>query len=103
MENRKNEQEETKQQVPGGSPAGAGQDNQVVQGDTPEKKDTDTEPDEFIGPNADTDQPVEGQIRNDAVLRGEEHADDNILNWPVQEKPNDKEEGTPKKMDAGKL
>jgi hypothetical protein len=37
-------------------------------------KDTDTEPDEFIGHDADTDQPVDRQIMNDAVLRGEDYA-----------------------------
>lgn len=37
-------------------------------------KDTDTEPDEFIGHDADTDQPVDRQILNDSVLRGEGYA-----------------------------
>lgn len=40
------------------------------------KTDSDTEPDEFLGPNADTDQPIDGEVINDAVLRGEDHADD---------------------------
>lgn len=34
----------------------------------------DTAPDEFIAPNADTDQPLDGKgIVNDAVLGGEDH------------------------------
>jgi hypothetical protein len=38
------------------------------------KSDSDTAPDEFIAPNADTDQPLEGKgIVNDAVLGGEDH------------------------------
>ena len=42
-----------------------------------QKRDTDTEPDEFIGPEADTDVPLDGSVKNDAVLRGEDHADEN--------------------------
>ena len=42
-----------------------------------QKRDTDTAPDEFIGPDADTDQPLDGTVINDAVLRGEDHADEN--------------------------
>jgi len=42
-----------------------------------QKRDTDTEPDEFIGPDADTDIPQDGSVKNDAVLRGEDHADVN--------------------------
>jgi len=42
-----------------------------------QKRDTDTEPDEFIGPDADTDVPPDGGVENDAVLRGENHADEN--------------------------
>jgi len=41
------------------------------------KNQTDTAPDEFISPNADTDVPLEGEgIVNDAVLRGEDHEND---------------------------
>ena len=41
------------------------------------KNETDTAPDEFISPNADTDVPLEGEgIVNDAVLRGEDHQND---------------------------
>lgn len=41
------------------------------------KNETDTAPDEFISPNADTDVPLEGEgIVNDAVLRGEDHEND---------------------------
>ncbi|HEY8895541.1 MAG TPA: hypothetical protein VIM79_12025 [Niastella sp.] len=41
------------------------------------KNQTDTAPDEFISPNADTDLPLEGEgIVNDAVLRGEDHEND---------------------------
>jgi hypothetical protein len=42
-----------------------------------QKRDTDTAPDEFISPEADTDQPLDGTVVNDAVLRGEDHADEN--------------------------
>jgi hypothetical protein len=42
-----------------------------------QKRDTDTGPDEFIGPDADTDVPLDGSVKNDAVLRGEDHADVN--------------------------
>lgn len=42
-----------------------------------QKRDTDTAPDEFIGPDADTDVPIDGAVKNDAVLRGEDHADEN--------------------------
>ena len=41
-----------------------------------QKRDTDTAPDEFIGPDADTDVPLDGSVKNDAVLRGEDHADE---------------------------
>lgn len=38
------------------------------------KNEPDTAPDEFISPNADTDQPLDGKgIVNDAVLGGEDH------------------------------
>ena len=41
------------------------------------KNETDTAPDEFIAPNADTDVPLDGEgIVNDAVLRGENHQTD---------------------------
>jgi hypothetical protein len=47
------------------------------------KNDSDTEPDEFIAPNADTDQPIEDKgIVNDAVLGGEDHesvTEENLL------------------------
>jgi|GEM_PF-6731718 len=42
-----------------------------------QKRDTDTAPDEFISPDADTDLPIDGSVENDAVLRGEDHADEN--------------------------
>jgi hypothetical protein len=42
-----------------------------------QKRDTDTAPDEFIGPDADTDLPTDGAVKNDAVLRGEDHAEEN--------------------------
>lgn len=41
---------------------------------------SDTAPDEFIAPDADTDQPLNGGIENDATLHGEEHQDDNVDN-----------------------
>jgi hypothetical protein len=48
--------------------------------------DSDTEPDEFISPKADTDEPIDHQILNDAVLRGEPHTD-NTTNLPKQDEP----------------
>jgi hypothetical protein len=47
-------------------------------------KDTgpDTAPDEHISPKADTDEPIDGQVLNDAVLRGEPHDE----NWPAGDK-----------------
>jgi hypothetical protein len=45
----------------------------------------DTAPDEHISPKADTDVPIDGQILNDAVLRGEPHDESNI-NWPDEDK-----------------
>jgi len=41
-----------------------------------QKRDNDTAPDEFISPDADTDLPLDGAVENDAVLRGEDHADE---------------------------
>jgi hypothetical protein len=65
------------------------------------KNDTDTEPDEFIGPDADTDLPIDGQVVNDAVLRGEPHADDDIDNLPLPDK--NKKPGKPAQKDTGTL
>lgn len=39
------------------------------------KNNTDTAPDEFLSPKADTDLPIDGQVLNDASLRGEMHED----------------------------
>jgi hypothetical protein len=74
----------------------AGTADKAVGGKKKAVKDTDTEPDEFLGPEADTDQPVDRQILNDAVLRGEKPFDD-------EEVTTDQAEEGPKKMDAGKL
>jgi hypothetical protein len=63
-----------------------GNDDQVNKVETQLKNDTDTEPDEFIGPDADTDLPIDGQVINDAVLRGEPHANDDIKNFPLPDK-----------------
>lgn len=49
-----------------------------------QKRDTDTAPDEFIGPDADTDVPLDNSVENDAVLRGEPHADDTVNQEPDQ-------------------
>lgn len=75
-------------------------DNPVIKGKNPVKNDTDTEPDEFIGTNADTDQPINGQVINDAVLRGEPHANTEI-NLPAPDKKNRR--GIPPKKDVEKL
>lgn len=51
------------------------------------KNDSDTEPDEFIAPNADTDQPLDGKgIVNDAVLGGEDHQNIKTENKPEKRK-----------------
>jgi hypothetical protein len=60
----------------------------------------DTEPDEFISPNADTDLPINGEVINDAVLRGEPKADDIAYNWPPKDKS--KEAKSSSKKDAEK-
>lgn len=49
-----------------------------------QKRDTDTAPDEFIGPDADTDVPLDYSVENDAVLRGEPHTDDTANQEPDQ-------------------
>ena len=72
MTTRNNKQEGLKSQTNNSS----GHDYNPDEKKATAKTDTDTEPDEFLGPNADTDQPIEGQVINDAVLRGEDHADD---------------------------
>jgi hypothetical protein len=47
------------------------------------KNQTDTAPDEFIAPNADTDVPLNNEgIVNDAVLRGEDHENEKPENRP---------------------
>ena len=50
-----------------------------------EKNKTDTAPDEFLSPRADTDQPVDGQVLNDAALRGEPYHDNPNVPPPVKE------------------
>ena len=77
------------------------QDNNDIQKINPVKNDTDTEPDEFIGPDADTDLPIDGQVVNDAVLRGEPHADNDIKNLPLPDK--NKKPAIPSNKDAGNL
>ena len=52
----------------------------------PLQADSDMEPDEYIGSNADTDLPLDGQVINDAVLRGEPKADDKALRGPSEDK-----------------
>jgi hypothetical protein len=64
----KNQQKELKKKG-----TGAGENIEKVE--APLQNKTDTAPDEFISPNADTDQPLDGHIMNDAVLFGESHAD----------------------------
>lgn len=66
----------------------------VDQEKTPVKAEPDTGPDEFIGPNADTDLPLDREVINDAVLRGEPKADDVVYN--------DVKEDAAKKKGAGK-
>lgn len=52
----------------------AARDRELEQEKISGKNEPDTAPDEFIAPNADTDQPLDGKgIVNDAVLGGEDH------------------------------
>ena len=78
-----------------------GNDDRVNKEEPQLKNDSDTEPDEFIGPDADTDLPIDGQVVNDAVLRGEPHANDDIKNLPLPDK--NKKPAIPLKKDAEKL
>lgn len=56
------------------------------------KNTTDTAPDEFISPNADTDQPMDGHVVNDAVLFGEDHAQFKVDDVPEnKDKPGKKQ------------
>ncbi|WP_207515669.1 hypothetical protein [Longitalea luteola] len=48
--------------------------------------DSDMEPEEIVSSKADTDVPMDGQVNNDAVLRGEPHAEDKTINGPSEEK-----------------
>lgn len=51
----------------------------------------DTAPEEFAPNAADTDLPIDGEVRNDSVLRGEDHADEKIPPIsPTEEKDPDK-------------
>lgn len=51
------------------------------------KNEPDTAPDEFIAPNADTDQPLDDKgIVNDAVLGGEDHQTINPDRLPKENK-----------------
>lgn len=50
--------------------------DEVQEESPPGKGDSATVADEASGP--DTDQPIEGQVRNDATLRGEDHADEKL-------------------------
>lgn len=59
----------------------AAKDRKLEQEKIAGKNQTDTAPDEFIAPNADTDLPLENEgIVNDAVLRGEDHENDKAEN-----------------------
>jgi hypothetical protein len=49
-------------------------------------KESDMEPDEFLAPNADTDLPIDHQVLNDSVLRGEDHANEKVDNLPSKDK-----------------
>lgn len=70
-----------REKATGGNKTRPGDDRNLEQEKVAGKNDSDTEPDEFIAPNADTDQPLEGKgIVNDAVLGGEDHGN------PIAEK-----------------
>lgn len=69
---------ELKKQDTGSHGSAPGKDENAEKVETPLQNKTDTAPDEFIAPNADTDQPLDGHIVNDAVLFGEDHADIDI-------------------------
>lgn len=61
----------------------------------PTANDIDTAPDETVGADADTDTPIDREVVNDAVLRGEDRPDDTPK--PTEET---KPEG-PAKMNTG--
>lgn len=96
MKNEEHKQE-LKQQAPGSNEEKLANESNPEKDKTQRKNDTDTEPDEFISPNADTDQPLDGHVANDAVLSGEDNTNYRIDNLPDTKKP-----ATPQKKDQGK-
>lgn len=84
MTNKKDKEEGLKKRAREGFETGAGRNSSIPDKGAPEKGDTDTAPDEFIAPNVDTDEPIDGEVRNDAVLRGEDHANDKALSPPTE-------------------
>jgi hypothetical protein len=79
----RNLQQGTKEKITGGNKterAEDGKDDNLSKEEARLQNKSDTAPDEFIAPDADTDQPLDDGIVNDATLRGEDHQDDNIDN-----------------------
>ena len=90
--NNNKKQEGAKQQTPN-----APDDSSIEQ----MSKNTDTAPDQFIGPNADTDTPFDGEVVNDAVLRGENKPEEKAVDGQTQDSKEVNKSG-PAKMDADK-
>jgi hypothetical protein len=97
----KNEKQEAPKEQMNKNTTNPGNDYTPDPQETPLKADTDMEPDEFIAPNADTDLPIDHQVMNDAVLRGEIHTDKPFDNKPSKDKRN--KDNQQKKMDAGNI
>jgi sortase (surface protein transpeptidase) len=100
MATKNEKQEEGKEQMNKNKTSPAGNDKNPDPQEMALKADTDMEPDEFIAPNADTDLPIDHQVMNDAVLRGEGYSENNVENLPPGDKKN--KDNQQKKMDAGK-
>jgi hypothetical protein len=76
-----------KEKAPGVNETKSENERKLEQQKVTGKNDTDTEPDEFIAPNADTDTPLDGKgIVNDAVLGGEDHTSEKFENEPEKGK-----------------
>jgi len=89
----KHKQETPKEQVNKNPETKQGSNPNAGQQETPLKADSDMEPDEFLAPNADTDVPIDHHVANDAVLRGEDHADEKPENQPSQKNRNKEDKG----------
>lgn len=92
MANKKDKEEGLKKQARKKFETEAGEDQPAAGKKTPAGEDPDTVPDEFIATKPDIDEPVDRQVRNDAVLRGEDHANDKLFSSPAEKDRNEKED-----------